>query len=182
MNLQSLFRTLCVFLFGILLMMPHASAGIAKDEVALGGVRPDMSIDYIRTVYGEPTRSERMAPGAWNYYYGDSVKIHTNNGNVITIKVTKDNGFRTPSGFHVGMNIDDVLSVYGAPERLVDYQEYGTEWAYEYHFYHVARYVEFRQQLVPSADMMLMFRTDAQKKILSISATIEDISMGAVGH
>ena len=98
-----------------------ASAGetawMTANDVSLGGIQPRMSLDYVREIYGEmhdtATHYDKNALG-----YGDSVKIipAANGTSVKSVIVNANNGWATPAGITVGMNIDEVTKIYGSGE------------------------------------------------------------------
>lgn len=96
----------------------HAEARfIPKAEAALGGIQIGATVDYVRSIYGEPTK-ERVLDGHWCGYtlewtYGETFTIEFANGKVENITVTADNGIKTPAGFAVGQNISGPLAYYG---------------------------------------------------------------------
>ena len=81
----------------------------------------------VRKMYGEPTSIDRNVQIGENsrgdiWRYGDSVEIVFHSWNdteqekhIVSITVTKNNGWKTPSGLAVGMKIDDAVKLYGKP-------------------------------------------------------------------
>ena len=80
--------------------------------MCLGGVTINMPYQSVVQMYGEPQ---------WQYgdsnngiaKYGDSVRIGFNKNQVTYVLVMANNGWKTPKGISVGMNIDDVYKIYG---------------------------------------------------------------------
>lgn len=109
--------------FSLMIMMTCVSSAagrISMSEVSLGGISIGSSMDYVRSVYGEPTKikTESTPYQSWSYYrYGDSVEIAVldNDNTVHKIQVTANNGFATPAGVTVGMDRKTLYSVYGKP-------------------------------------------------------------------
>lgn len=93
-------------------------AQISRSDVAVGGLTPSCSMDYVRGIYGEPDRSTNNLPSKmplYTYYYGDSLEIVSLGGNRATIiKTTANNGLETPAGIHVGMDASIIEQTYGA--------------------------------------------------------------------
>jgi len=113
-----------------LLFCQSASATINEDEVALGGlmIRTDISNAY--NIYGSP---DRIADG-FRYFWGNGFEVWTKNEyecEINYIVTTANNGIATPSGIHVGSNVDDLYKIYGIP----DFSNVALESAdYEYHY------------------------------------------------
>ena len=82
-------------------------------------------------VYGQPVQDEGHAEDNYTCRYGNSVRIGYSgyNNEISLITVTADNGWKTPSGLTVGMNISRATELYGTP----DYTKVGaTKTAYCY--------------------------------------------------
>lgn len=110
-------------IFSVMLVMTcvaSAAGRISMSEVSLGGISIGSSMDYVRSVYGEPTKikTDKTPYQSWSYYrYGNSVELAVldNDNTVHEIQVTANNGFATPAGVTVGMDRNTLYSVYGRP-------------------------------------------------------------------
>lgn len=92
---------------------------VPNDAVELGGLRPGYTLEYMESIYGEPTL-EKYEPcslpafSKYTYKYGDSVSIFSIGGKVIfDIYTTANNGWATPAGVTVGMDKSILQKVYG---------------------------------------------------------------------
>ena len=118
---------------GSQILSANVCSAIPDREICLGGVGTwgSYPVDNlagtgsaVRDIYGEPTRIER---NVWRYdddtygdiwRYGDSVEIYfvkmsfSAEEEIAAVKVTADNGWKTPSGLAVGMSIEDALRMY----------------------------------------------------------------------
>ena len=91
-------------------------AYIDAAEAAIGGVQIGSKREYIRDIYGEPTRIEKGTSvfGDYEYwYYGDSFKIYLMYG-AYYVESNADNGLKTPAGFTVGQYIQPVIDYFGS--------------------------------------------------------------------
>lgn len=87
-------------------------------EVAIGGVQIGSSMDYVRSIYGEPTHVKNKSSvgpfgASVEWTYGDSFKITFGDGQAYDVETSANNGIKTPAGFTVGQNIDLVLNYFG---------------------------------------------------------------------
>ena len=99
-------------------------------EMSLGGVgtyanagryrvKP-LNSSAVRNMYGEPTSIvmyKYYNDYGYMWRYGDSVEIYFNRreDEIGAIKVTANNGWKTPRGLGVGMKIEDAERMYGKP-------------------------------------------------------------------
>lgn len=107
-------------LLGAALMTGSAVCGaegldwMGPQDISLGTIEPGMSLDYVREVYGP---MKRMKSRHIDYVlgYGDSVKIvPTADGtSVKSIIVKANNGWATPAGVTVGMDVSILHKLYG---------------------------------------------------------------------
>ena len=94
---------------------------IAFDRVAIGGIQPFASKDYVRSIYGEPDEiidrkeSSVHSDDGWDevWKYGDTFLIWFDKDSVIIVKSTGPNGLKTPDGIAVGDSEAKLISVYG---------------------------------------------------------------------
>lgn len=107
-------------LLGATLMAGSAVCGaegldwMGEQDISLGTIEPGMSLDYVREIYGP---MKRMESHYIDYVlgYGDSVKIvPTADGqSVKSIIVKANNGWATPAGVTVGMDVSILQKIYG---------------------------------------------------------------------
>ena len=92
-------------------------------EMFLGGFTVGSSYSAMKRVYGEPVQNEGHSEANYSSHYGDTVKINFNNivNRIQGIRVTANNGWKTPSGLAVGDNISKALDICGEP----DYKKVG---------------------------------------------------------
>ncbi len=116
--------------------MAGEAAWMTKDDVSVGWIQPGMSMDEVRVIYGPmketSTHYDKHALG-----YGESVKIiPTKDGSAVkSILVNENNGWATPAGITVGMDISEVTRIYGDgavnPTRHKSHHMHG----YDYYTY-----------------------------------------------
>lgn len=105
---------------------------IPENEIALGGLQVRASEARVREIYGEPTEIEYKeihmggirGTAAKTFKYGKGFEIflmeQKNGYEVWGIKITANNGIKTPAGFGYGSNISDVKKYYdkvGKPDE-----------------------------------------------------------------
>lgn len=83
---------------------------LPKSEMSLGGVELDG--DHIG-IYGKPTWGEAYGSGKGGY--GNSVTLEFAEGHTLSILVTANNGWKTPSGIGVGTSVNELVEKYGEP-------------------------------------------------------------------
>ncbi len=98
---------------GLTIVSSTAMAAIPTEEMNLGGIplRQRVNGADVKSMYGEPTKQDYGS-----MQYGDSVSIFLEEGMVTGVNVTANNGWKTLSGLHVGMNGEDAVSMYGTPD------------------------------------------------------------------
>lgn len=99
----------CFLLAGI----GTSSAEISREEMKLGGLSIGMNGTAISRIYGEPSQTEF---GGFVWHYGDSVTINFQEGSLGSVTVTANNGWTTPAGLAVGMDVDSAMELYGEPD------------------------------------------------------------------
>lgn len=108
-------------------------AEIPRSELTLGGINLGATPEYVKSVYGEPTRYESNGHGDVIYNYNNTFRILFVDGKYMYwIETTADNGIKTPSGVGVGMDAS-ILSKYGATyyekdENGVHYKAYWAKY------------------------------------------------------
>lgn len=105
------------------------SKRIPLDELRLGDIGIGDSLDYVKSIYGEPTQIGKkgknyLYDGLYGYEitYGDSFKldiIDENDGREIITNVvsTANNGLALPNGIKVGSPVGDIFKSFGMPWR-----------------------------------------------------------------
>ncbi len=92
---------------------------LPDSEVSLGGIPFHSSQDYVRGIYGEPTKEKVNQSHYWEnateWEYGDSVWMVFQSLGMSAMTVTANNGFSTPAGAYVGMQELFIRKLYGAP-------------------------------------------------------------------
>lgn len=103
---------------------------VGKGYAEKGGIGIGDSIDYVKSIYGEPTSVGQRGKNylydglyAYDMTYGDSFKIsvvENSNGTeeVIDIASTANNGLAMPCGIKVGSSIGEVYKNFGMPWRI----------------------------------------------------------------
>lgn len=105
------------FTFGL---MSFCAASISIDDCVLGGIAIRSNAEYVKSVYGEPTRITRsLMHDLPMYEYGDSFYIvFSDDMNFVQVMgTTANNGIATSKGISVGMKRMDVLGAYGTPTK-----------------------------------------------------------------
>ena len=139
MNIIRLFLTAAVLLTGSVCSAMTLSATQFINELSLGGVRINMSYDDVIKKYGHPSREAKSGTQLVSkiIYYGDSVQINidrSQEGRVIGITTTANNGWNTPAGVHVGMKLDEAVKIYGQPSNIREPSQYLKWPTYEYFY------------------------------------------------
>ena len=105
-----------------LLAIGTCSASIKADEVALGGLPYDSSLEYIEQIYGKPvSNSTTGSHPLWKgvittLKYGDSVVLTMRDDKLIHADCYADNGWATPELIVVGSTKKLVEKTYGEPD------------------------------------------------------------------
>lgn len=116
---------------------------IGSKMYAINGIRLHYGMDYIRSIYGNPTgHTTRTLATPYHTYitqdiytYGDSVKIIARNNSLFAIEVTANNGWTAPGGIAVGMSVDELLTKYGFPTTKP--RQYKGQIYYSYNYANV---------------------------------------------
>ena len=106
----------CITALNSFAMVDTCSAEISKSELSLGGVACSNLIlrNDIERMYGKPDWKDQW-DAEWRY--GDSVSISFQEGVVSGVTSTANNGWATPTGLSVGMNVNTALKLYGDPDK-----------------------------------------------------------------
>ena len=111
-----------IAVFALFSTMSAASASVPDEEVSLGGIPYGASMDYVRGIYGAPskvsTTSQHPLWRGWvdTYHYGASVDVIFCNAAMVHADCKGNNGWATPAGITVGMTKETVLRLYGEPD------------------------------------------------------------------
>ena len=114
--LKKIFIAAVIFLvagqFGI------CNAAMPRNQMFLGGFTFGSRYSEMIKMYGEPIQVSDHVEDNYTCRYGDSVAIGYNkfSNKIQSITVTANNGWTTPEGLAVGMNISRATELYGAPE------------------------------------------------------------------
>ena len=135
-------------------------------EMYLGGLTAGSSYADMVSMYGEPVQDRSHASGGqgyWDCWYGNSVKIHHYLLKRIDfIKVTENNGWKTPSGLAVSDNISKALDICGEP----DYKKVGA-YKTAYCYVHTVR-SKYSDEAYPDRGFFILFNNNSGK-ILELS-------------
>lgn len=125
---MSKLKVLMCLLIGMIFMLPNCSARIHESEFVLGEIATGDSMDKVRRIYGEPSKS---IPGEisayesrwYTYYYGDgNFYVETskskNHDIVLVVVTTANNGIATKAGIKVGMTKQQLVAAYGNPDKI----------------------------------------------------------------
>ena len=92
---------------------------LTGDEIAIGGVSPGASKEYVRSIYGEPGKLSKWVndygSNCEEWVYGDSFEVWFTKDEVTLLRTTAPNGLATPAGIKVGSRASEVLEKYGEP-------------------------------------------------------------------
>ena len=112
-------------------MSATCSAEIDKSRIAIGGIQPGNTPNYVKSIYGNPDKIEaRYVPNGggaripknstiYTWYYGNSFEIEILNNEIVLDAISKDNnGLKTPDGITVGMRSNVLYEKYGIPDEL----------------------------------------------------------------
>lgn len=110
-----------IFLAVFLSFINLTAFAITKDDIAIGGIGPGCSMDYVISVYGDP--QNRIPDHSGNsprsrYGYGSPnptyyVEVKDSTGIVVSVINFGATGLKTPVGIGIGSSENDVRMVYG---------------------------------------------------------------------
>ena len=109
--LKKIFATVIVLVAAV----ASVCGAVGKNDFSLGGVWLNMPYNDVVKMYGQPT----SRPGGYAQLvtdvikYGNGVEIGFLGKNVRYVVTTANNGWKTPSGLHVGMSIDEAIRICG---------------------------------------------------------------------
>ncbi len=162
-------------LAGIMMMSgSFASAHIATEEIALGGIPAGVSFEYMKSVYGEPEGNTEKG-SEYQYRYGDSVFLFVLGNKVMSIKTTANNGFATPAGIAVGMNISAAEKAYGKADYSAKNHKNPNASEMMYRFSHIVGAHYSRGRLIKDVDYSLIIITDSKTGTIKSITTWENI-------
>lgn len=87
------------------------------DNAAIGGITVGSKIDYVRSIYGEPTEIFKRDDNSITWFYGDSFQIQFVNQIATTVVSSAPNGLTTPNEVSVGMKEKVLRSKFGRPSQ-----------------------------------------------------------------
>ena len=99
----------------IALILSNVCFAFTKVDFTLGGLTLNHNYNDVIKMYGEPTSK----PGGWSQLvsnvikYGNDVEIGFTGEKVRYIVTTANNGWKTFAGVYVGMNVEEVINLYG---------------------------------------------------------------------
>lgn len=97
------------------LIIPNICLAMTRADFTLGGLSLNIPYSEVIKIYGQPTSKL----GGWAQLvsdcikYGDDVEIGFLNKKIRYVVTTANNGWKTAAGVYVGMNINDVIKIYG---------------------------------------------------------------------
>lgn len=98
-------------------------AQIASERIAIGGVGPGCTADYVKSVYGEPSTTESHTGGvSYNYNGGFIVSFDEGMTQVLSATCTTDN-LSTPDGVSVGMEASALSHRYGTADHVYTFND-----------------------------------------------------------
>ena len=114
----------------VLCLLPMSScfAMVSTDQVAVGGVGPGCTTDYVESVYGPPTYSQSVSADTgeqfleYDYEGHFLVGFNTADSQVSYVTSTGDN-LKTPAGITVGMTADALTPAYGPADNTYNYND-----------------------------------------------------------
>lgn len=142
-KLRYLFAVACMICLCCVSSAALAAAGMLPiNRVAIGGIGPNCTEGYVYQTYGSPNNiaPRGLDSSVW-HLYGSFMKIcywgeaWTNNNSVDGtgvenplrhIEIWGNSSMKTPDGIGLGMNINQVLSTYGTPGRIVQNKNNNT--------------------------------------------------------
>lgn len=119
-----------------------ASKRIPLEQMRIGGIGLGDSLDYVKSIYGEPTKigekgKNYLYNGLYGYdiMYGDSFKLNVieeNDGREIITDIisVNNNGLAMPCGIKGGSSIDDVFKNFGMPWFTINSKDGPTGYVY----------------------------------------------------
>jgi len=117
-------KKIAVLLAGACLMSGAVcSATVPDEELLVGGIGYGTSVEYLRSVYGEPREIEaknHYGTRVEEYEYSKSLEFKVIDGYVRRIEVSGPNGFATKAGVAVGMDASILKEKYGEPDLVRD--------------------------------------------------------------
>lgn len=105
-----------------------AFAQVSTDQIAIGGVGPGCTDEYVRSIYGDPSQSAQMTSDTgvqyttWQYGGSFIVGFLDRDHTAAYVTCTADN-LATPGGVTVGMTADVLGNVYGSADQIYGYQD-----------------------------------------------------------
>lgn len=164
-------RLIATLMFAIFILTAgNCQATMPRSEMFLGGLTVYSSgninekirtfSNEMRKIYGEPQKSYSHG-FEYNEHaaiYGNNVMVNSIGGGIIeSIRITANNGWKTPAGISVGTNISRVFELYGQP----DYSKSND--TKTVCVYYPSDFVEFQGKLVPDFGLFIKYNNDSGK-------------------
>ena len=129
MSRKILFMIICIL--GLNISLCAAAKNFSADSAAIGGITTGSSIEYTKSIYGEPgeIRNSEKDQNIETWYYGDTFQIDFVDGIASAVVSSGANGLATPDGITVGMKKKNMTSKYGRPQHT---DKYGKRAIYSY--------------------------------------------------
>ncbi len=94
-------------------------ARISASKIALGGLRPGVTLEYAESIYGKakniPISSPSKAAPKFIYQFGESFYCWPG---FVILHSDANNGVSTPDGITVGSSDSEMVSKYGQPDNI----------------------------------------------------------------
>lgn len=161
MKIANLFGAVLISV--LLLTSGICQANMTCSEMFLGGFTVNSRLSEFLKTYGEPPIKYDLGDQIYKVIYGNSVMLDCslaffrNEGNVVSIHITANNGWRTPAGISVGTNISKVFELYGQP----DYSKSNA--TKTVCVYYPSDYVNFKGESIPEFGFFIKFDNDSGK-------------------
>ena len=101
-------------------------AKIPASKIALGGLRPGVTLEYAESIYGKakniPISSPSKAAPKFIYQFEESLYCWPG---FVIIHSDANNGISTPDGIKVGSTESEMISKYGQPDKIAPHPTVG---------------------------------------------------------
>lgn len=107
----------------------YESQRIPIDQLKIGGIGCGSSVDYVKSIYGEPSKVSEKKKNylydllGYTITYGDSFHLYVlvekdGKEDVVNIKTTANNGLAMPCGIKVGSSVREMYQNFGVPYQI----------------------------------------------------------------
>jgi len=111
-----------------------SALAMSSSEMAIGGITPGSSLDYVENIYGAPDKTQSARNNHSIAYWGHGFNMTIRpNGLVNYVTTSANNGLGTPAGLAVGQKIQVMYDLYGTPSHSYNSNGY-TNYYYKNHF------------------------------------------------